>query len=219
MSSKKKKIVIPTEDEVKNYGGENESPESGNDSATPEASVEDTARPEAADSATSAPSGESTEPENQDFKDKYLRAKAEMVNFQRRAEKSREEAVKYAHASLVKGLLPALDDLERVIDSGTQHPENAEAILNGVKMTYENLVKVLREFSVQPIEAQGKPFDPSEHEAMMQQPSDEHPDQTVLQEVQRGYRLHDRVLRPAKVIVSKSSQPADESEKDSSSQG
>ncbi len=139
--------------------------------------------------------------EAEEWKDKCLRARAELLNFQRRSEKDRSDALRYANAGLVKSLLPVLDDLERVIES-TSADEGGH-LLEGVRLTRDNFTKVLQEAHVETISAAGQPFDPRIHEALMQQPSADHPPGTVLQEVARGYKLYDRVLRPAKVIVSK----------------
>ena len=89
------------------------------------------------------------------------------------------------------------------MSSGAEPAGDAEAVVDGVKLTLDNFVKVLRDFSVTRIEAAGHAFDPAIHEAMMQQPCEAHSEPTVLQEMVKGYRLYDRVLRPARVIVSK----------------
>jgi molecular chaperone GrpE len=169
-------------------------------------------RPGAADSADAPPTEAGPEASSSEggavdeWKDKFLRAKADLVNFQRRAERERQDALRYAHAGLVKSLLPAVDDLERVIQSASEGPASSERLVDGVKMTLANFEKILREHQVTGIEAAGQPFDPEFHEAVMEQPSPEHTERTVLQVVGRGYKLHDRVLRPAKVIVSKPAQ-------------
>lgn len=147
--------------------------------------------------------------EAQEWKDRFLRAKAELLNYQRRMEKERAEAIKYANAGLARALLSILDDLERVVASDARPAGDMEAILNGVRLTLENFRKILREYHVQPIDATGKPFDPAVHEAMMQQPTTDHPPGTVIQEVGKGYRLHDRVLRPSQVIVARDAAPQD----------
>jgi len=188
---KKKKIVIASDEEVAQYGGHTSENPDGTAGSSPEPAEK------------SMPGESTAASEAEQWKEKFLRAQAELVNFQRRAARERDEAVRYAVAPLVRSLLPILDDLERVITSGREHPDNAQAILDGVQMTLENFLKVLREAYVEPIKAEGVAFDPQVHEAVMERPSDEHPDRVVLEEVQRGYRLHDRVLRPAKVIVSK----------------
>ncbi|NLX13964.1 MAG: nucleotide exchange factor GrpE [Phycisphaerales bacterium] len=200
MSKGKKKIVIPSEDEVAQFGGEAEGA-----AADAEATSTSSDQPaSAADEGTKATPPQLAELE--EWKEKCLRAKAELLNYQKRTQKEHQEALRYAHASLVRALLPILDDLERVVASGLEHQDNAESILDGVKMTLGNCKKVLGEHQVVPIEAQGQAFDPQIHEAMMQQPSDDYPVPTVLQELVKGYKLHERVLRPARVIVSRPSE-------------
>ncbi len=193
---KKKKIVIPSEGEVAQYAGG-----SASDGQAPGegAAQADGASPEAG----TAEAVEKVCDEVGQWKEKFLRAKADLANYQRRAEKDRSETLRYANARLVKALLPILDDLERVVASGSEQAGEVEAVASGVRLTLDNFLKVLRDFDVQTIEAEGQPFNPAVHEAMMQQPSEEHSDPTVLQEVVKGYQLHERVLRPSRVIVSK----------------
>jgi len=138
--------------------------------------------------------------EAQEWKDKCLRALAEVQNALRRAANEREDAVRYANGSLLRGLLEVVDDFERAL-AGAGQCDSAAAVLEGVKLVHEKLLKFLRDQKVEAIEAEGTMFDPSQHEAMMQQPSAESAPGTVLQQLQRGYRLHERLLRPAKVIV------------------
>ena len=183
-----------SEEEIAHYSGQQPAEE------------ENTSQPQvemASESAENRGGPSEAEAPEDDWKEKALRAKAELLNYQRRTQKDREESLRYAHAGLVRSLLPVIDDLERVIASTEEHAQEDQSIIDGVKLTLENFYKILREFNVQPIEAAGKPFDPRFHEAMMEQPSDEYPPQTVLQEMAKGYKLHDRVIRPAKVIVSK----------------
>lgn len=218
----KKKIAIPSEEEVARFGGgagpaetKGQSPAEdtaeGSDPRTQDDAASDAGQP-ASESGTSL---DALRAEAEQWKDKCLRAKAELANYQRRAEKDRAEALRYANAGLAKALLPILDDLERVLSAVVEHKNDPDAIADGVRLTLGNCLKVLKDFGVQQIEAMGKPFDPSQHEAMMQQPSAEHAEPTVLMEAAKGYRLYDRVLRPARVIVSKppeASAPADENE-------
>lgn len=185
MSDAEDQVVTPSAEEVAQYGGA--------DAAAGQADA-------------AAPSAETPAPEN-DWKDIALRARAELSNYQRRAEKDRADSVRYANASLLKGLLPVLDNLERVVQTGTASDGNTKALLDGVKLTLEAFQKTLRDFNVEIIAAEGQPFDPQVHEAMMERPSD-HPERMVLQELARGYKLYDRVLRPAKVIVSKPTETA-----------
>ncbi len=135
------------------------------------------------------------------LKEENLRLLAELRNVTQRAQREKAEALKYAETALAKELLPVLDDLERTLSSAAD-TEDAEQIIEGVRIVYEHFLKVLRHRHIKPIDTVGKPFDPDRHEALMQQPSAEHPPNTVLEEVQRGYTMHDRVIRPAKVIVS-----------------
>jgi len=197
-----KKIVIPTHEEVQQYTGDaKHSPEAENPS------TESAGANESQDAATNeAPPSEQPRSEAEEYKDKYLRAVAELSNFRKRSEKDREDSLRYANVALVRSLLSVLDNLDRVVTSAQEHPENSSAIVDGVKLIAESFRKVLGEHNVKAIEAAGQPFDPSVHEAMMQQPSDEHDTPTVLQVVQEGYKLHDRVIRPARVVVSKAKQ-------------
>ena len=135
------------------------------------------------------------------LEDEKLRLQAEMQNVVRRAQREKAEALKYAEADFAKELLVILDDFERTQESA-KTAENVQAVADGVRIVYEHFLKVLRGRGVETVEAAGKPFNPDRHEAMLQQPSAEHPAGTVMQELQRGYAMHERVLRPARVIVS-----------------
>lgn len=151
------------------------------------------------------PRGESVEiqrlrEEADSWKDKFLRAKAEQQNALRRAAAERDEMIRYGNAGLLRGLLAMLDDLDRAIEAAEQSP-SVDSLLEGARLVRQNFDKLLAEHHVKVIDAEGKPFDPQWHEAVMQRPTKEHPPGTVLQQVQRGYQFHDRVLRPAKVIV------------------
>jgi molecular chaperone GrpE len=204
--SKQGKIVTPSSEEVSAYGGAAKS--AGQDEA---ASPDDRANPAGAGAAP-APESLVERSEADEWRDKFLRAKAELSNYQKRSEKDRSEAMRYAHAELARALLPIADDLERLIRSASEQNASIEALVEGVRLTQENFLKVLEKFHVLPIEAHGQPFDPSVHEALMEQPSEQHADlPVVLHEVTRAITLHDRVLRPSKVIVSKSiALPADQ---------
>lgn len=137
------------------------------------------------------------------LEDNLLRAKADYQNLQRRTTIERGEAVRYANAELMRSLLGVLDDFERALQSA-ESAGNLRAVIDGVRLVYQNLAKSLGEAGLEVIDARLKPFDPAIHEAMMQQPTDEHPPGTVIEQIAPGYKLRDRVLRPAKVIVSKS---------------
>lgn len=134
------------------------------------------------------------------LEESLLRAKAETQNIQRRAATERNDAIRYANADLMRTLIPVLEDFDRTFAAAGSEDK---AILEGTRLVHANLVKALRDFGLEPIEAAGEPFDPAIHEALMHQPSDEVPPGSVIEQVTRGYRLRDRVLRPARVVVSK----------------
>ena len=135
------------------------------------------------------------------LRDENLRLTAELRNVAQRAQREKEEALRYAEADFAKELLIVLDDLERTLES-VKTADEVRSVAEGVRIVYEHFLKVLRGRGIEAIEAQGKPFDPHLHEAMMQQPSVDHPSGIVLQEFLRGYQMHGRVIRPTKVVVS-----------------
>lgn len=134
------------------------------------------------------------------LEDALLRARAEAQNIQRRAANERVEAIRFGNADLLKSIVPVLDDLDRAVQHASEQADVA-ALLKGVGLVRENLLKALSSFGLEPIAAAGQVFDPRQHEALMQQPSEVHDPGMVIEEVAKGYRLHDRTLRPAKVIV------------------
>jgi len=140
-----------------------------------------------------------------DEHDRLLRLSAEFDNYKKRMDRQAEEFKKYANESLLKELLTVVDNLERAISStDVDKGVNSEAcVIEGVEMTLNEVLKILQKFNVTPIEAKGKPFDPVYHDAMMQEETDEYPENTVINELQKGYLIHDRLLRPAMVVVSK----------------
>jgi molecular chaperone GrpE len=141
------------------------------------------------------------EAEIADWKEKFLRAKAEQQNVLRRAENEKTDAIRFANRDILRSLLDVVDDFERTLEAAGGN-EAAEPVLEGVRLIQGKLSKVLTDNGVAPIKAAGQPFDPNCHEAMMRQPTDECEPGMVLQEVQKGYMLRDRVLRATKVIVS-----------------
>lgn len=133
--------------------------------------------------------------------DKNLRLMAELQNQQKRVDRERQELRRYAEADLARELLAVLDDLQRAYQAAGAS-EHTQAIAEGVRLVGERFAKVLRDHHIVPIEAVGHPFNPTFHEAVLQQPSHELPAGTVLEEVAQGYLMHDRVLRPSRVIIS-----------------
>jgi molecular chaperone GrpE len=134
--------------------------------------------------------------------DRYLRSQAELENTRRRLRREMDEERRYAELSLLSDLLPVIDNIDRAVTAAEKNAD-AASLLAGFKMVSQQLNNVLEKHHCKPIEAEGQPFDPAVHEAIMQQPSNEHPDNTVVAVGQTGYTLHDRVVRPAQVVVSK----------------
>jgi len=143
-----------------------------------------------------------TQAERDQFKDKWTRSLADLDNYRRRIQREMEEDRKYAAIPLLKALLPAFDGLDRAVMAAAQS-KNAEELIQGVQLTIKQLETALNGFGAKSIPAEGKPFDPNLHEAISQMVSAEHPPMTVLHDVEKGYMLHDRIVRPSKVIVAK----------------
>jgi molecular chaperone GrpE len=138
--------------------------------------------------------------ERDELRDQALRARAEFANYQKRAKQQADADRVYAVGSLAKDLLDPLDNLDRAIDA--LRVKGAEGITAGLDMVQKQLHEIMARHGVEPIPAHGQPFDPNLHEAMLQQPSQEYPEGTVIAEMSKGYTIRDRVLRPSKVAVS-----------------
>ncbi len=150
--------------------------------------------------------------------DKFLRLAAEMDNTRKRLEREREEAVCYANEQIIRELLPVIDNLERAVQHANENSD-IKTLLEGVKITLKSFISTLERFGCKPFDSVGKPFDPAYHEAIMQQESKEHPENTVVQEYQRGYILKDRLLRPAMVVVSKAPKESGNKETENADEG
>ncbi len=136
--------------------------------------------------------------------DRLIRLQADFENFRRRTLKEREEAYQYGHQNLVKDLLPTVDNLERAIGHARKSGrEDLDGVLQGIDLVQRELMGVLAKHGVTEIEALGETFDPSVHEALAQVEDPTVPANTVVQVFQKGYRLRDRLLRPAQVVVSR----------------
>ena len=138
------------------------------------------------------------EAERDEYLDLLQRTKADFENYRKRALRDQERLVAHAHERLVRELLPVLDDLERALEAAERHEE--AALVDGVKLVRSSLRKALEKEGLAEIDADGT-FDPHVHEAMLTQPGNGVESGSVLEVVQRGYRLGDKVVRPAKVIV------------------
>jgi molecular chaperone GrpE len=135
-----------------------------------------------------------------EYFDQLQRSRAEFANYQKRAKSQAESDRLYAVGSLARDLLDGLDNLERATDA--LKAAAPAGIAEGLTMVHKQLLATLAKHGVEPIAALGQPFDPNQHEALVQQPDAGRPEGTVVNELGKGYRLHDRVLRPSKVAVS-----------------
>ena len=135
-----------------------------------------------------------------EYLDGWQRARAEFANLKKRVEAEREEIRYRSNEELLLKVLPVVDDFERAFQELPPEMEDA-AWVNGITMIMNKLQKLLESENVAPLEAAGKPFDPQWHQAMMQEETEDYPDGICIEEIQRGYRLGDRVLRPALVKV------------------
>jgi len=146
---------------------------------------------------------EAAEKEAGENYDRFLRISAEFENYKKRKDREATDFRKYANETLVKELLPVIDNLERAVETSADHEDAVNCILEGVDMTLKEILKVLEKFAVKAVDAVGNPFDPTYHQAVMQEESEDHPDNTVIKELQKGYTIHDRLLRPSMVVVAK----------------
>ena len=164
----------------------------------------DEAAPDVGTDARDAPRVAELEAELVDLKDRLLRALAEQENTRRRAQREREEAIRFAASPLARDLLATADNLRRAIESVPAERAADEAVaqlLAGVAATERALLEALEKHGIRRIDALGEPFDPDRHEAVFQAADSEHPPGTVAEVVQEGYLHHDRLLRPAMVGV------------------
>ena len=136
--------------------------------------------------------------ERDEYLDLLQRVQAEYENYRKRAAREQERLVAHAHERLVRELLPVLDDLERALEAAERHEE--AALVDGVRLVEQSLRKALAKEGLVEIDTEGA-FDPHVHEALLSRPGEEAESGSVLEVVQRGYRLGDRVVRPARVIV------------------
>lgn len=138
------------------------------------------------------------------WKDKFLRKMAEFDNYKKRVEQDQLQLIKYANEKLIKDLLPVIDDFERSLTFSKDELKN-NAVLQGVEMVYNKLMKILTDYGLKKIDALNQPFDFNLHEALLQVPKDGVEPLTVIEEVEKGYILHDKVIRHSKVIVASES--------------
>ncbi len=135
-------------------------------------------------------------------KEQYLRTLAEMENLRKRTQRDKEDLAKYANESILREILPVIDNLERAVEHAEQADSN-DGLFEGVQMTLTQFSQLLSKFGVEPVDAVGQPFDPAYHQAMGQMESEDYPVNTVVQQMQKGYQLNKRLLRPAFVMLAK----------------
>jgi molecular chaperone GrpE len=134
--------------------------------------------------------------------DRLLRISADFENYKKRTAREMDDFKKFANQSLIKELLPVVDNLELAIKSSAESENSRDAnLLDGVELTRKEILKVFENFNVEPIDALGQAFDPNFHEAVMREESDEVPENTVVNELQKGYLMNERLLRPSMVVV------------------
>jgi molecular chaperone GrpE len=188
--------------------GDTENAEEGQNQVSPEAIAESDQQFDPGLSAAEDPIAVYTEKvaaaetAAQENHDRFLRVSAEFDNYKKRCAKEASDFRKFANESLLKELLHVVDNLERALET-CDATGGASAIREGVVLTLKDLIKVMDKFSVEAVDALGKPFDPTFHQAVMQEPSATEPDNTVIRQLQKGYTLHGRLLRPAMVVVTK----------------
>jgi molecular chaperone GrpE len=186
MTKSEPRIQPPTPDDVARYAGSAASGSPPSDAAT--------GQPPGVDAV------QRLRDELKDANDRQRRALAEVQNVTRRLNDERSQALRFALADFVRDLLPVLDNFERTMSSMTERHED-DAVIQGVKLIYEMLQKTLESHHVRSIESVGKPFDPNMHEALRREETSDQPDGAVIAELQRGYTLFERVLRPSRVVV------------------
>jgi molecular chaperone GrpE len=144
-------------------------------------------------------------PEAQEYYERLLRCAAEIENLKKRQEKEKAELLQFANESLIKELLPVVDNLELALEHGRQL-DAPPPLLEGLELVHQGFLKALTRFGVTPIACMGEAFDPAFHNAVMQEETTDAADYTILKELQKGYLLQSRLLRPAMVVVARNTQ-------------
>ena len=178
------------------------------------------ARPASQGSGAALALAEDAAREFEETRGRLLRLQADFENFKRRALKERTDAHQYGHENLVKDLLPTVDNLDRAIDHARKSGGgDLESLLQGVELVQRELLAALTKHGVVRIEALEQPFDPAFHEAMAQVPHESAPVNTVIEELQKGYKLRDRLLRPSRVVVARGPEDASEGQAKQETEG
>ncbi|HMC27187.1 MAG TPA: nucleotide exchange factor GrpE [Verrucomicrobiae bacterium] len=138
------------------------------------------------------------------YYDQWVRAAADLENYKKRAARERHDSIRFANETLIERLIPVLDNFDSALAATSAASEaSVQSLQTGISMIYQQLKTALSEAGLEEIDASNKPFDPNWHEALSQQPSSEVPEGHVLQQLRKGYKLRERLLRPAGVVVAK----------------
>lgn len=180
-----------------------EAPEAsaGTDPETETTAKEAAEAPSAEAAEADTPADSEAKPEQLDWKDRYARAMADFDNFRKRMVRDREDLVKFAAKDVIKDVLATVDNLARALDGAKDRAD--DPFVKGVQLVYDGLLKTLADHGATPLDSVGEPFDTNYHEALTSLPSEDVEEGVVMNEVQRGWLLHGKPLRPAKVVVSK----------------
>lgn len=193
-------------------------PEEPVTAAQPANDTEPTAAPAAGEASEDADPIATLEAEKADLRDKLLRALADVENIRRRADREAADARTYAVTGFARDMLNVADNIRRALESAPEELRSAEgpakALIEGIELTERDLLKTLDRHGVRPVEPEGQKFDPHLHQAMFEVPNPDVPNGTVVQVMQTGYTIGDRVLRPALVGVAKGGPKATSSEAD-----
>lgn len=214
MVSKKERTAEPEQKDKEEQGQQVEITTERDDKASGAVKAEESFDPETADRAQLLAKYSELEDQLRQAEERVLRTAADAENFKRRLQREKEEQIRYANETFMRQLLPVIDNLERALQHSATAP-NQEGLLEGVNMTLKGFIETLARFGSTVLETIGKTFDPNFHEAVSQEESSKVEPNTVLKELQKGYMLKERLLRPAMVIVSK---PASEAERDTRDQ-
>ena len=201
MSGKKRKHPKQEEEKPK---------ATASDEQLPEAQLQ--AEPQAVQQAETEEKQTCLQQERDDLLARLQRVSADYLNYQKRVQRDLAQAREFANEELVKALLGVLDDMERALEAAGANHDPEDPLLKGMQLVHDKALETLGKFGLERIDAEGQPFDPDQHSAMMQQPSADHPPQTVLRELQKGYRLKGRTIRPSSVIVSKEPEESNQQE-------
>ena len=201
--SEKRKIKIHSEPNEEEEGNDTEKPDAvDNQPETLEPETAENDSVETPDLLTELEAKlAAQEKEAKEAHDRLLRVSADYENYKKRSAREMEDFRKYANQSLLKEMLTVVDNLELAINSALEEKKTDKKLIEGLNLTRNEMLRVFEKFHVKPITARGEIFDPTFHEAVMREETDDYPENTVLSEFQKGYLIHDRLLRPAMVVV------------------